>query len=362
VFDKHCDVSLVIKSICLHTSQLTSLTVGKAGMLTAKAVAAMAEMPLLSALTLKSGRGFEPGALAPLSSMKSLTALYLEAVDDAINLENPAARRGSVNNSSNCTSTAPDKLDCLLAADDSAMVACANLVSFTAVNLGSGVQPIESFLAAVASSAMPRLTKLVLTDIPDLPATSLDLLSGICSLQHLCLAGWGPSGTVDLAKLSTLSQLTLLITAPQQPPALALMALAKGCSRLCTLGIGLAPMFMGTSMASVTKLLLSASPCTTKDISQALSGYQLGAMDAGGGAVDLSRLSVDVDQQHLSAVDHWWPGLRDMEVVGWSLHPAAMTTLKQLTGLTSLKLQVWYELLCMAALSMSQQQAALTNG
>lgn len=156
MFDKLCDISLVIKSICLHTSQLTSLTVEKNSMLTAKAVAAMAEMPLLSSLTLKSGHGFEPGALAPVSGIKGLTALHLEIFQRAGNFDSKAGP-GGVSDSAGCPSAGPHNLECLMAADEVALVTSANIVSFTAVNLSSCTRPLKDSLVQLAAVLCPVL-------------------------------------------------------------------------------------------------------------------------------------------------------------------------------------------------------------
>jgi hypothetical protein len=57
VYDKQCDVSLILKSVVLHMAQLTQLSVEQEGQATAKAMAAMAELPLLTHLSVRTRQG-----------------------------------------------------------------------------------------------------------------------------------------------------------------------------------------------------------------------------------------------------------------------------------------------------------------
>ena len=57
VYDKQCDVSLIIKSVALHGKQLTQLHIEQEAQLSLKAMAAVAELPLLEQLTVKSRNG-----------------------------------------------------------------------------------------------------------------------------------------------------------------------------------------------------------------------------------------------------------------------------------------------------------------
>jgi len=57
VYDKQCDVSLILKSVALHVKQLTQLYIEQEAQLSLKAMAATAELPLLECLVVKSRSG-----------------------------------------------------------------------------------------------------------------------------------------------------------------------------------------------------------------------------------------------------------------------------------------------------------------
>lgn len=75
VYDKLCDMSLILKSVVLHASHLTSICIDQGATVSAKAVASLVEMPALTSLTIKTAHGFETG--------KALQAAMLTFQEDA---------------------------------------------------------------------------------------------------------------------------------------------------------------------------------------------------------------------------------------------------------------------------------------
>lgn len=57
VYDKQCDVSLILKSVVLHAKHLTHLVIEEEAQVNLKAMAAAAELPLLERLQVKSRNG-----------------------------------------------------------------------------------------------------------------------------------------------------------------------------------------------------------------------------------------------------------------------------------------------------------------
>jgi hypothetical protein len=57
VYDKQCDVSLILKSVVLHAKQLTELHVEQEAQVSLKGMAYTAELPMLERLSVKSRNG-----------------------------------------------------------------------------------------------------------------------------------------------------------------------------------------------------------------------------------------------------------------------------------------------------------------
>lgn len=57
VYDKQCDVSLILKSVVLHAKQLTQLHIEQEAQVSLKALAYTAELPLLETLSVKTRSG-----------------------------------------------------------------------------------------------------------------------------------------------------------------------------------------------------------------------------------------------------------------------------------------------------------------
>lgn len=57
MYDKQCDVSLILKSVVLHAKQLTELHVEQEAQVSLKAMAYTAELPMLERLSVKSRNG-----------------------------------------------------------------------------------------------------------------------------------------------------------------------------------------------------------------------------------------------------------------------------------------------------------------
>lgn len=57
MYDRLCDSSLILKSVVLHAKQLTQLVIEQEAQLSAKALAATAELPLLERLVARSRNG-----------------------------------------------------------------------------------------------------------------------------------------------------------------------------------------------------------------------------------------------------------------------------------------------------------------
>jgi hypothetical protein len=57
VYDKQCDVSLILKSVVLHAKQLTQLHIEQEAPVSLKALAYTAELPLLDKLSVKTRSG-----------------------------------------------------------------------------------------------------------------------------------------------------------------------------------------------------------------------------------------------------------------------------------------------------------------
>ncbi|KAF6263777.1 hypothetical protein COO60DRAFT_1457945 [Scenedesmus sp. NREL 46B-D3] len=215
VYDKHCDLSLILKSIPLHAPQLTSLSLQQAAMLNTKSVVALSDMPHLSSLTLKNAHGFEPGALAKLSSIPHLTHLHLEVMEQGSTSAAGSSATGStvqvsaVGAGSRAVSLTPSELARLQASDEVGLAKCTRLVSLAAVNLATAgaLRPVEALLGAIAGSLKPRLASLVLGNMAELPLSVVEVAAGIPSLCHVSLAGCDVAGSADVAKLSVLSGL-----------------------------------------------------------------------------------------------------------------------------------------------------------
>jgi hypothetical protein len=57
VYDKQCDVSLILKSVVLHAKQLTGLHIEQDAQVSTKALAYTAELPLLERLSVRTRSG-----------------------------------------------------------------------------------------------------------------------------------------------------------------------------------------------------------------------------------------------------------------------------------------------------------------
>lgn len=57
MYDKQCDVSLILKSVVLHAKQLTQLHIEQEAQVSLKALAYTAELPLLETLAVKTRIG-----------------------------------------------------------------------------------------------------------------------------------------------------------------------------------------------------------------------------------------------------------------------------------------------------------------
>jgi hypothetical protein len=341
VYDKHCDQSLILKSIALHAPQLSSLSLQQAAMLTAKSIAAMSDMPNLSSLTLKNAHGFEPGALAKLSSILNLMHLHLEILEPSNSGSTPAAGSSTAGSATGSTvQLTPSELARLQASDEVGLAKCTRLVSLTAINLAraGALRPVEALLGAIAGSLKPRLAALVLGNMPDLPASVIEVAAGIPSSSFVSLAGCDVAGSADVAKLSMLTGLMQLELAPQLPPATALAALAKGCKRLVSVSMGATPLGPGAPvMSGVSELqMLAVSP-----VGAAAAGAAAHAASDSGSSISSSLAGMSLRMRpplQLTGFGRVWPSLKALEISGWGLDAAGVAAIRQLEGLTSLKL------------------------
>jgi hypothetical protein len=312
-------------------------------MLTAKSVAALADMPQLSSLTLKNAHGFEPGALAKLAGISNLAHLHLELLETGSTAAAGSTTGSTVQISAAAGSSAvltPSELARLQASDEVGLAKCTRLVSLTAVNLAraGALHPVEALLGAIAGSLKPRLATLVLANMPELPASVIEVATGIPSLCHVSLAGCDVAGSADVAKLSVLTGLVRLELAPQLPPAAALAAVAKGCKRLASISTGAAQLGPGAAvMSGVEELqLLAVSP-----VGAAAASAAAHAGPDSGNAISSSLAAVSLRVRpplQLTGLSRVWPGLRALEISGWGLDAAGVAAIRQLEGLNSLKL------------------------
>jgi hypothetical protein len=346
VYDKHCDLSLILKSIPLHAPQLASLSLQQAAMLTAKSVAALSDMPQISSLTLKNAHGFEPGALAKLSGIPNLTHLHLEILEPGSTSAAAGSTTGSAIGSTVLSSPAgpgsstvaltPSELARLQASDEVGLAKCTRLVSLAAINLAKAgaLRPVQALLGAIAGSLKPRLASLVLGNMPELPPSVVEVAAGIPSLCHVSLAGCDVAGSADVAKLSVLTGLVSLELAPQLPPAAALAAVVKGCKRLASVSMDAAQLGPAAAvMSGVSELQLhavvplgAASAAGGPDTSSAVSG-------------SMAAMSLRVRPPlQLTGFDRAWPNLKALEITGWELDAAGVAAIRQVESLASLKL------------------------
>lgn len=294
----------------------------------------MAELPLLCSLTLKNAHGFEAGALSKLASVTGLTSLHLEitASSNGSSPTSPASQ-------SSCSSTSavtPSELARLLASDEVGLAKCTKLVSLAAISLTKpgAFRPVEALLQALAGSLKPRLSSLVLGSMPELPASVLDAVAGIPSLSRVSLAGCDVAGNTDMCKLSALTALTELDLAPQQPPAAALAAITKGCKRLGHVSVGAVQISPGAAtMATISHLRLRAAPPVWGSSSGGLGSSSCIAASFREGVSLRVRPPVQI-----TGLGRVWPGLRGLEISGWAVDAAGVAAIRQLEGLSSLKL------------------------
>jgi hypothetical protein len=342
VYDKHCDLSLILKSIPLHAPQLASLSLQQAAMLTAKSVAALSDMPQLSSLTLKNAHGFEPGALAKLSGIPNLTHLHLEILEPGSTVAAAGSTTGttvllsSPGPGSSTVTLTPSELARLQASDEVGLAKCTRLVSLAAINLAKAgaLRPVQALLGAIAGSLKPRLASLVLGNMPEMPPSVVDVAAGIPSLCHVSLAGCDVAGSADVAKLSVLTGLVSLELAPQLPPAAALAAVVKSCKRLASVSMGAAQLGPAAAvMSGVSELQLHAVG-------------PLGAASAAGGPDNSSTVSGSMAAMtlrvrpplQLTGFGRAWPNLKALEITGWASDAAGVAAIRQVESLASLKL------------------------
>eukprot|EP00878_Enallax_costatus_P031817 GHUV01034866.1.p1 GENE.GHUV01034866.1~~GHUV01034866.1.p1 ORF type:complete len:514 (+),score=188.39 GHUV01034866.1:836-2377(+) len=326
VYDRLCDISLMLKSVVLHTKHLTSIYIDQGALMSAKAMGYLAEMPALTSVTIKTAHGFETGALASLGRINALTSLTLEITNSSLN-----------SSSTLCPATKlpPSELARLQASDEVGLAKCTGLVSLTVINITksgpAAFRPVEALLQAIAGSVEPKLERLVLENMADMSASVLDLVAETSSVREVSFAGSSVGSSMDVAKLSLLGRLQMLNVAPQQPTAGVLSALAKGCKQLSRLAMGAVSVSpVALCMPGVIELqLLAVAPHS------AVSGGSSIAKCAGA----VSSLSVQVKPPlHLSGLSQVWPCLRRLKISGYALDATAVSEIGSVRDLESLKI------------------------
>ncbi|KAF8059687.1 yciC [Scenedesmus sp. PABB004] len=332
VFDRLCDLALIVKSIPLHAIQLSAVTIEANAQLTARATGALAELPLLAALTLRTVGGYEPGALGRLGgAASSLTSLHLER------LPPPADARAGPEGAGGGAALTPSELARLQAADELGLARCGRLVSLAAVGLpprGGALRAVGALLAAIAAAVRPRLARLVLSGMPELPLSCLELAAGVASLSELDLSGCDLAGSAELGRLAALPGLAALCVAPCTLAAAALAELGRACRRLARVSMG-AP----TAQPAVAGPC-AALPGVTALALLATAPRNGGAAAAAGGLAGVfSGMSLrGRPALQLGGLGRAWPGLLSLEIAGWGIDAAGAAALASLTGLTSLRL------------------------
>lgn len=269
------------------------------------------------------------GALASLGRVSgTLTSLTLEITDGC--LGSPAAVDDS-------TKLPPSELARLQASDEVGLAKCVRLLNLTVINFTrsgtAAFRPVEALLQAIAGRMEPRLERLTLSNMPDMPISVLDAVAEISSLQEVNLAGTGLGRSPGLATLSVLGRLQALNVAPQQPTMQVLEALAKGCQKLSRLAMGadwVSSESLELRMPELTELqLLAASPHGA-----AAGGSSTPQL---AGAVSSSAEQVKPPLR-FTGLSRMWPQLMQLEISGYSLDAAAVSEVVSLRGLERLKI------------------------